>query len=209
MYKIYFGDHALWIVSDETNALAQSRRAFLVRYNAEQYHLLNSYIALLTQPQADSPDAVILQTSNPDTLFYTVSQMFLIQEAAGGLVYNSDKEILAIYRRGFWDLPKGKIDAGETPAQAAVREVEEETSVKELQLLDFVGNTYHVFNDKSGKRILKNTHWFAMSAPQQTLKPQAEEDIEQAVWLLPEKLMLKRPIYASILDVLHKKHATL
>jgi ADP-ribose pyrophosphatase YjhB (NUDIX family) len=47
--------------------------------------------------------------------------------AAGGLVENEHGEILLIYRKKHWDLPKGKLDAGETLEECAVREVEEET----------------------------------------------------------------------------------
>ncbi|QQS63451.1 MAG: NUDIX domain-containing protein [Chitinophagaceae bacterium] len=55
---------------------------------------------------------------------------FKIVEAAGGIVQNENKEILFIYRRNKWDLPKGKIEKKELPENAAAREIEEETGIK-------------------------------------------------------------------------------
>jgi 8-oxo-dGTP pyrophosphatase MutT (NUDIX family) len=54
--------------------------------------------------------------------------------AAGGLVFNENKELLMIYRRSKWDLPKGKLDEGETIEECAIREVEEETGVQQIIL---------------------------------------------------------------------------
>ena len=52
--------------------------------------------------------------------------------AAGGVVEASDGSLLAIVRNGRYDLPKGKVELGETLLQAAHREVEEETGLKVL-----------------------------------------------------------------------------
>ncbi|MBK9024968.1 MAG: NUDIX domain-containing protein [Saprospiraceae bacterium] len=76
--------------------------------------------------------------------------------ASGGVVFNEFNEVLFIYRRGFWDLPKGKIDPGETKEQTAVREVEEETGITGIELGEHIGNTYHIFKTlKSGNYFLK------------------------------------------------------
>ena len=66
--------------------------------------------------------------------------------AAGGLVTNAQGEILWIFRRGFWDLPKGKLDDGETIQSCAIREVEEETGIQNIklhELLKFCLKLYH------------------------------------------------------------------
>ena len=49
--------------------------------------------------------------------------------AAGGIVMNKNNEVLLIHRRGKWDLPKGKLDCGETIEDTAVREVSEEVGI--------------------------------------------------------------------------------
>ena len=68
-----------------------------------------------------------------------------VTEAAGGLVYNNKKEILFIHRNSKWDLPKGGLEKGESHKEAAIREVEEETGVKDLEIRAFITKTYHVF----------------------------------------------------------------
>ena len=102
--------------------------------------------------------------------------------AAGGLVYNDRKEILFIYRNKRWDLPKGKVEDGETLEESAIREVMEETGVKDLEIVRFLRNTYHVFKRKDKYR-LKVTHWYEMYTPYNgELTPEHSEGIKKAKW---------------------------
>ncbi|MFY8091275.1 MAG: NUDIX hydrolase [Chitinophagaceae bacterium] len=104
--------------------------------------------------------------------------------AAGGLVFNSDNKLLLIFRRGFWDLPKGKLDDGETIEACAVREVEEEVGLKNILLQNFIETTSHTYFDKwIGEDVVKKTYWYKMQVPNQDLVLQTEEDIEKAVWI--------------------------
>lgn len=108
---------------------------------------------------------------------------FDVITAAGGVVANNKKEILMIFRRGKWDLPKGKLDKGETVEQCAVREVEEETGLKNIDLGEKIITTYHTYN-QYGKHILKESHWYKMKVSEdQQLIPQTEEDITEIKWI--------------------------
>lgn len=110
---------------------------------------------------------------------------FTIVQAAGGLVRNDEDEILLIFRRGKWDLPKGKLDEGETLEECAVREVEEETGLKDVQLLSPLIITWHTYHEGT-KFILKESHWYKMKINgKQTLVPQTEEDITEIRWIKP------------------------
>ncbi|WP_420398951.1 NUDIX hydrolase [Flagellimonas sp.] len=82
--------------------------------------------------------------------------------AGGGFVTNAKDKVLFIFRNGKWDLPKGKVDKGESIEKAAIREVEEETGVKDLVIEKFLRTTYHVFK-RNGEYRLKQVHWFRMS----------------------------------------------
>jgi 8-oxo-dGTP pyrophosphatase MutT (NUDIX family) len=107
--------------------------------------------------------------------------------AAGGVVVNDEQQILFIFRRGLWDLPKGKMDDGEDSETAAVREIQEETGLQQVNLEHHLMDTYHVYEER-GKRILKQTVWYKMHSNDKDLQPQAEEDITEAKWISPRKL---------------------
>jgi 8-oxo-dGTP pyrophosphatase MutT (NUDIX family) len=109
--------------------------------------------------------------------------------AAGGIVLNEQSEVLFIRRKGKADLPKGKLDPGESPEAAANREVQEETGVQNLTLGEKLIQTYHIYPDPfANKRegpewALKTTHWYKMNCEgPQSLVPQAGESITEAYW---------------------------
>jgi 8-oxo-dGTP pyrophosphatase MutT (NUDIX family) len=105
--------------------------------------------------------------------------------AAGGIVMNPNQEILWIFRRGFWDLPKGKLDPNETIEACAVREVMEETGISHLILGELILKTRHQYQDKYlNEEVEKTTYWYAMTTDTlQDGKPQTEEDIEAIAWV--------------------------
>ncbi len=105
--------------------------------------------------------------------------------AAGGLVFNEQNELLMIYRREKWDLPKGKLDEGETIETCAVREVEEETGIKVDELNKLLDITFHEYFDTYvNDDVIKETHWYLMKASSnQSLIPQTEEDITAIKWV--------------------------
>ncbi len=108
--------------------------------------------------------------------------------AAGGIVENEEGKILLQYRRGKWDLPKGKLDEGETIEECAIREVEEETGLQNIQLGELVGLTHHNYTE-SGENIDKETHWFGMKVSgHQKLIPQTDEDILELRWVAENEL---------------------
>ncbi|HWB27187.1 MAG TPA: NUDIX domain-containing protein [Chitinophagaceae bacterium] len=127
--------------------------------------------------------------------------------AAGGLISNGNNELLMIFRRGKWDLPKGKLDEGERIEDCALREVKEETGLKEVTLGKFIGITEHeYFNTYTNHDVIKETHWYAMSAArEQKLIPQTTEDIEEIEWVRKEILEIYlNNSYPNIVDIVNK-----
>ncbi len=124
---------------------------------------------------------IIFYSKSISSDWLKVINSFNLIEASGGVVKNNYNDFLFIFKNGKWDLPKGKIDSGENPEKAAIREVNEETSLLELEMMCFVTNTYHLY--KQGSIILKKTFWFLMKAHNfQEMKPQKEEGITDLKW---------------------------
>ena len=124
-------------------------------------------------------------------------------EAAGGLVFNKDGDILMIFRNGKWDLPKGKLEIGESVEECAIREVEEECGIYGLDITEKLLETYHTYN-LSGKEILKRTYWYKMRTDfDGELVPQIEEGITKVSWVEKGKISEKlKKSYGNISDVL-------
>ena len=127
--------------------------------------------------------------------------------AAGGLVLNEANELLLIFRRGFWDLPKGKLDPNESIAECAVREVTEETGVTNIHLGNLITITSHEYYDTYLKAdVKKETHWFQMRVDgQPNLIPQTTEDITAIEWTKKQDLAKRLSnTYATIIEVITK-----
>ncbi|MBQ0122237.1 MAG: NUDIX domain-containing protein [Bacteroidales bacterium] len=108
--------------------------------------------------------------------------------AGGGLVKNGEGKFLVIFRRGVWDLPKGKQEEGEKIEECALREVNEETGLNGLVLGSPICITHHTYK-LDGQPVLKHTHWFNMDyAGSETPTPQLEEEITGVRWVSAEEL---------------------
>ena len=130
-----------------------------------------------------------------------------VVEAAGGVVYDAADNLLCIYRRNRWDLPKGHVDQGEKKRAAALREVTEETGLSGMKITNKLMPTWHLYNFH-GARVLKRTHWYLMrtEAVEPELKAQAEEGILEAVWLNVEALSQRKAEFWRSLMPLLEKH---
>ena len=139
-----------------------------------------------------------------DAAFDRFLAEFKYVEAAGGVVKDERGEVLMIYRRNRWDLPKGHIDTGEDALTAAKREVEEETGVSGLKFVSELCNTLHAYN-VYGEWELKCTYWFAFDCCGGDTTAQTEEDIESAVWC--DKSAIKENLensYPTIKEVINE-----
>lgn len=123
--------------------------------------------------------------------------------AGGGVVFRhaGDKvQVLLIHRRGVWDLPKGKIEKGESVEEGSCREVEEETGCRDVHIRSSLGSTRHSYHEP-GVIMHKTCWWFAMESGRHDLKPQVEEQIDDLRWVSPETAV-KKVGYENLKSVL-------
>jgi len=126
--------------------------------------------------------SVTLISDNQEAIEELIKSQYKVLKAAGGIVRNKENKILMMLRLKKWDLPKGKLDKGETSKVAAIREVEEECGVK-AKLGVKICTTFHTYTYKN-EDILKQTKWYAMDLlDDSNMKPQAEENIEKLSWM--------------------------
>ena len=144
-------------------------------------------------------------TSNPGVAWQLLISYCTLIEASGGLVMNEKNEYLIIFRKGKYDLPKGKMDYDETPEECGIREVQEECGVSGLEIIRPLEKSFHTYM-QSKKRMLKKTNWYLMKAPDQKLIPQTEEDIHKAEWMTKEEIhsVALKNTYASVETLIRK-----
>ena len=138
---------------------------------------------LISDLENENINSVLIIAENPDVTIADFEKIGEIRVASGGKVINSNNETLFIFRDGVWDLPKGFVEKGESLEQGAIREIEEETGVSDLEIIDKIKTTYHTYRYK-GKLVLKVSHWYNMKSNfEGNLIPQTEEGITDVKWL--------------------------
>ena len=173
MKTVFFNNLPIHLVSD-------------LKHEAEPYFYTIGEVDLLSiidKMEQSLIESVYLYDDDFKSLWQYFSDQFKIIEAAGGKVFNEKKETLFIFRNDKWDLPKGKIEKDESIEEAAIREVEEETGIKNLKIVKPLETTYHIYKYKK-KYVLKISYWFKMRTDYSgKLSPQQEEGITKVEWL--------------------------
>lgn len=177
MYKVFVNDKPIVLTTEAKDDM------FVKNYQLKKVDVLNVIKALGTNDVHE----VRLIHHNQNKLLQKFLKKLPNVIAAGGKVYNTDGKVLFIFRNEKWDLPKGKIENGESLEEGAIREVEEETGVQGLTIICPLETTYHIFK-RNGKYRIKITYWFEMETNYAgKLVPQINEDITKVKWLGPKK----------------------
>jgi ADP-ribose pyrophosphatase YjhB (NUDIX family) len=186
LQTIYFNDKPLVLCTDADAYMNDHAHAknYTLFHGA---HIRNFNLAL-QQMEMPGVKGCILEDGSAVAIQECLHNLYTPIDAGGGLVYAENGSVLLIYRRGKWDLPKGKLDAGETMEQCAIREVCEETGLKGLKLISKITDTYHIYTQHD-ELMLKRTSWYTMRASaSEKLRPQKEEQIMEAKWVAPADL---------------------
>lgn len=198
MIKIFFNEKPVIFLEKSTDF--QEKPGCILLESFEKEDILRT----INQFELDSQQtALFIAGKDTEKSFKKFCSTFITVEAGGGLIRNKEDHFLFLFRRGKWDLPKGKAEKGEPIADTAIREVREETGL-DVQVNNSIGVTYHVYHEGES-RILKKTYWFGMRYEgDQKPVPQTSEDISRIKWL--DKSDIERIIYkntyASLKDLI-------
>jgi 8-oxo-dGTP pyrophosphatase MutT (NUDIX family) len=197
MYRIFINENQLILSSSE------SQLEIYESLEVQYYKGRGSITKAIKRARNYS---IIIFGEDLEIMWRDFCSHYQIIEASGGVILNDQGFVLWIFRNGKWDLPKGKVEIGESLMIAAQREVEEECAVKNISLGSLLGRTYHTY-DFNGLPILKISHWFAMTCGgEQSLKPQIKEGITKAIWA--DSIQYRKCLtntYSSISELLNRE----
>lgn len=178
MYKVFVNDKPLFL-TNRVEKETDFQMFLLESVDIEQ---------LIIKMFNNQVNKAFLYYPDEKAILKKMKEKIPVVKAGGGLVYNDRGEVLFIFRNGKWDLPKGGTEKGEDMEQTAMREVEEETGVKNLKIVKKLQKTYHIFK-RNGQYKLKVTYWYEMKTSYTgKLQGQADEGIEKVVWLKPDEI---------------------
>lgn len=199
MYKVFFKDRTVYFGDDFSKVFGRNTGLFYKFNNLQELTELVHVFNELTRI-----DKLFIFHDDILTLFDEFKACFNFIEAAGGVVIRPDGRFLVMKRDGIWDLPKGKLDPGETSEEAALREVQEETGLDRLDIIQPILSTFHTYQ-MTRDMNLKKTKWYEMKyTGEGTPVPQAEENITEIVWVEPGRTdFIRKNTYPSVLDVLY------
>lgn len=167
----------------------------LVNYANEAY--IKDCLDYFNKQKVKKLDSITFVVPNITKAKEFVKTQYLVIEAAGGIV-RKERKILMIYRLKKWDLPKGKMEKGESPLLGALREVEEECMVKAEPIKE-VCHTWHTYT-RNKKKYLKKTYWYAMDCLDDSkMRAQTEERIEEVRWM--NEVEVKDVLYDSYFSI--------
>jgi 8-oxo-dGTP pyrophosphatase MutT (NUDIX family) len=201
--KIFFGDKPVFLCDEVDSTINEYlHHPDAVFIDEVSSAAIKSLLHEIIKPEFH---AGILWNADLEALKKIFFKQFKYIQAAGGAVFNTKNELMLIFRKGKWDLPKGKLDKGETLEQCALREVEEETGLKGIKLGKNLITTYHTYTE-FGKHFLKESTWYKMKYPgTEKPTPQIEEDITEVKWIpLAHLGKYIENTYGTILEVIGK-----
>lgn len=183
MYKVFIENRCLKIIPSEQIQSGLFSEKNMYSTNNEHAKMISDWFTGIEQN-----DIFVISELPPNILIAAALPSLKFVIAAGGFVYNVKDEILFFQKNGCWDLPKGHCEKHESTEAAAIREVSEETGLKNPSIHALYGSSWHCYFFK-GKPVLKQTFWYKMtSGPYTTLQADESEGITNLRWINQQEL---------------------
>ena len=198
MYKVFFNSRIIFL-TDKIPDVSGVRYDYITSFNDldDLKPQVTNYL------KSENPGNLYIYHADIGYCMNTFRSCFQVIHASGGLVKNTRKENLVIFRRGKWDLPKGKADPGESPEKTALREVGEECMIKGLEIRRYLITTYHIYF-LGDVPVLKETIWYEMKYDgKKEPESPGNEGIEKIIWLPSNQLgKISDNTFPTVLDVI-------
>lgn len=201
MYKVFFNEKKISFAHQGNITL--NKPSYIFDDFCSRKEVRNWFFSFIKSKE----NMVQLHHSNPEEFFKLFQSVFKVICAAGGVVIRKNK-LLYIYRNGKWDLPKGKVEKGETTGEAALREVEEECGISNLTIIKQLPSTFHIYQsphkNKNEEWIFKKTFWFEMEYSELNFgSPQNDEGITEIKWFAKNELNeVLSNTYQSLVEII-------
>jgi len=197
MYKVFFNSRYIFL--GKTPLQSDTKNIKTILFDSQERTIKQ----LVETFRSNRTKILQIITSSPESLMIQLKMLFRVIQAAGGLVKNNKNQILAIKMRNVWDFPKGWIDPGETPEEAAIREVREECGIQNIRIKKYLNNSFHTYI-LNNEIVLKEIFWYEMEASgNEELIPQTEELITEVKWFHDNEIeYLINHTYPSIKELI-------
>lgn len=194
MYKVFIENTPLTFQKGKENIKIEEMKQFLPTLKTEDFLDFSNQIKKINEQ-------LVIKSENPKFTMKQFFNKFKKIKAAGGIVFHpTENKILFIKRNGIWDLPKGKIEKGESKKHAAKREVSEECGIpiENINILKKHDKMFHVYAAYN-HHWFKTTYWYIMTLDNICqLQGQIEEGITEIKWISTSEI--KDKIYTNTFD---------
>ena len=114
--------------------------------------------------------------------------------SAGGIIINHKAQVALVQnRKGYWGFPKGHIEKGETPLEAAKREIFEEAGISKLKMIKKLGILEHMKPSNLEYKKTKGIKYIVLylfKSPQEEISP-TDDEMKLSKWIHIENVLKK------------------
>ncbi len=125
------------------------------------------------------------------------------EKSVGAVVFKENKYLLLKYGMGHWGLVKGNVEKGESKEETIIRELYEETGIKDAEIIEGFNEAIDYYYTFKGERIHKFVNYLLIKSNEKKIKLSYEHDDYK--WLSFDEA-IEQVDFKNIKKVLKKAH---